>query len=143
MKKFLLISILFLSACSTTVFRPYDGDKEIIGEGGFYKYYVSSEDMWIDRDYPNTGVSYYISGLPKNEKCKLLGHISGDNANNIISKTIVKLGGNTATQSAVSFPLKFEKSEGVMSVGSSGYTDVVNTGNLTSIIQGYNVFNCK
>lgn len=145
MKKTIILATCALAACNNTTFIPYTGDKTILGEGGFHTAYISSKYVGLDEDYPNAGVAYYKSGLPRGQKCELIGYISDQNLINA-TKFILKLGhGNTATQSTVSFPLKFENNGGFLDAnGSAGSFIVRNSmGTSGTTYHGYNLFHCE
>lgn len=143
MKKTIILTTLALTACNNTLFIPYTGDKTIVGEGGFHTEYISSKYVGLDKDYPNIGVAYYKSGLPRGQKCELMGYISSPSLVNA-TKFILKLGhGNTATQSTVSFPLKFENNGGFLDAnGGAGSFTVRNSMGGTTY-HSYNLFHCE
>lgn len=145
MKQTIILMTLGLAACNNARFIPYTGDKTIVGEGGFYTAYISSKYVGMDKDYPNAGVAYYKSGLPRGQKCELIGYISDQNLVNA-TKFILKLEhGNTATQSMVSFPLKFENNGGFLDAngGAGSFTVRNSIGAGGTTYHGYNLFHCE
>ena len=147
MKKILFIFCAFLlTACTSPLYRNYVGDKYVIGQGGFAQEYYSSEDLWLSKKYPDTGVGFWLSGLPEGQKCKLIG-FAQDSDKERLAKEILENGGNIATQSSVSFPVSFEKNEGVLDVSTNGGNVTVhrfgNWGASSTTYYGYNVFHCE
>lgn len=133
-----------MTGCTKSVLYLYEGDKNIVGNGGFYKFYIPSYDVGLYDEFPDGGVTYYAQGLPVGAKCKLLGYISSENINNV-TKNILKLGGNVATQSLISIPVKFDGGFGIMDNNVSGNdTSLTNYfGEKVGTLYSYTFFNCK
>lgn len=84
MKKFFILSLFSLSACSSwNAFYPYDGHKTITGNGGFIEAFVPIEEFSSKiknekTKYDYDFVSFYREGLPFEKKCKLLGYFASN-----------------------------------------------------------------
>lgn len=147
MKKSFMISISILSLFGCTgVYYPYEGTKTIRGEGGFIEKGVIIDNIKSDsilhkaQNYKYDNVIFYISGLPLDKKCTLIGYIA-DKDYFSIAKKIIKLNGNTATKSSVSFPVKFDNNSGTL--GAVGSTEDWYNGYGQKVAKGYNIFECK
>lgn len=156
MNKTLIISLLvLLSGCATKEFYPYTGNIEVTGEGGFITDIIVLDDIpnhsqffFGEQQYAQSEVTFFLSGLPENKKCYLLGAIQHSGNKIDMAEFILKLGGNVATKSGVSMPLKLDKDKGVLSNSLEGSTTIytVNSkefGSITTIEHVYNVFDCE
>jgi hypothetical protein len=145
MKKLMLILPVMLAACQKPIFFLYEGNKTIVGEGGFVEHYIpasSINNSIINKktEYKYDGVWFYKSGLPTGETCILIGYVA-DSLTRDVARNALKLGANTATKSTVSFPVKFTNNTGFMDgVGSAD--DWYNGYGQKSAV-GYNIFECK
>ena len=148
MKKLVfIIGLSLLAACkSSNLYYPYVGEKYIIGQGGFIQYYYSAKDMDLERELPDAVVGFWSSGLPYGQRCQLLGYAQNSNRY-YLAQTIAKIGGNTATQSDVSFPVAFEHNAGMLNAyenaGNVTVHTFTNTSASSTTFYGYNVFYCE
>jgi len=148
MKKYIsIISIAFLVGCGQTIIHPFEGNKTITGAGGFQKRVISGDSLFtplFSRPLGG-GVLFYSSGLPVGANCTLLG-FAEDTELSRLTRNIIKMGGNVATQSAVSFSIAFnENRNSVLHVSNSaGNTRVHHLGlGVTELHRGYNIFRCE
>lgn len=140
----LFLVTLTLCACTKPVFYPYEGTKTISGNGGFQEGNVKATKLsnsFFDKKhgYKYDGVTFYHSGLPTGTKCRLIGYFAGSNSQEIAKNTL-KLNGNIATKSSVSFPVKFDKDAGFLD-GTGNASDWYNSYG-DKIAKGYNIFEC-
>lgn len=141
-----IVSLVLLAGCGRPFYVPYVGDKYIVGQGGFPQVWYESKNLWAINKYPDAGVGFWRSGLPENQRCKLIGFAQDSNMERL-AKVIIQNGGNIATKSDVSFPISFENNAGTLSVYSGGGNVTVHTFTNTSASSttyyGYNVFYCE
>ena len=141
MKKYAVLFVFLLASCAKTSMLPYTGNETVVGNGGFLQTIVTAEELWLQDDFPNQAVSFYRSGLPTGETCTLLAYISSQ-SQRMMAADILKIGGNVATQSTVTFPLKFKNDAGVLdSTGNAGAFQIGNGVKWTTY-HGYNIFFC-
>jgi len=140
------IMSLVLFGCVTPVYYPYEGNKTVVGEGGFVESVIPSDfvknNFFFSKrpDYKYDHFAFYMSGLPSDKKCTLIGYVA-DKDYLSIAKFALELDGNAATKSSVSFPVKFSNSSGVL--GAVGSTDDWYNGYGEKVAKGYNIFECK
>lgn len=140
-----LTALVALAACTNVVYRPYDGQKVIVGNGGFFQEFYSAKDLGVEKEYPNGAVELYASGLPVGAKCTLIGY-SHNNDRKYLARTVLDVGGNVATQSSIISSVPFENGEGQLdtSHGAGNMTvhTFYNTGASSITYYGYHIFNC-
>ena len=155
MKKILYVLPLALCACQTIDYQTYFGeDMNIKGTGGYQMDYIEIKKVrqslpeYISgkrNKYKYDSVVFFRSGLPQDEKCRLIGRVAGDDLEDIAEKTL-EMGANTATMSLVSFDSKFDDNKGsLISYGDAGIRNVITM--TTSYIKttttySFNVFEC-
>lgn len=143
MKIFGVIGSILLTGCAQTTVFPYEGSQQINGEGGFLDYrHIIDEETQVENGYKYNQVSIYISGLPIDKKCELIGLIAGPNTEEIIKATL-ELEGNTLTKSGVSFPIRFENSSGILENSVKPISEIIYTDTFSQLIYRYNAFECK
>ncbi len=138
--------ILILTGCVRTIYNPYDGQKIVVGEGGFVEYIVYADQLNKPLfseapKYKYDMVTFYNSGLPANKKCMLVGYYAGKVDYFSLAQAVLTMEANVATKSRVSLPLRFEDKTSVVNISSdaddwyNGYGD--------KVMKGYNIFECQ
>ena len=142
-KFFTIFICILLAGCTETNIFPYEGSQKINGEGGFLDYrYIIDEETQVENGYKYNQVSIYLSGLPLDKSCELIGLITSSSMEEIVNTTL-ELEGNTLTQSGVSFPLSFENKSGILENSVKPISEIIHTGNFHLPIHRYNAFECK
>ncbi|MBQ1997736.1 MAG: hypothetical protein II238_04785 [Alphaproteobacteria bacterium] len=138
-----ILANILLTGCIEPTLYPYEGTQTIKGEGGFvyFRELIDSETL-ADKEYKYDMVSVYISGLPVDKDCELIGLVVSDNMQELIDLTL-ELEGNVLTKSGVSFPITFDKNGGILENSLKPTTEIIKSGDFSLPIYRYNAFECK
>lgn len=157
-KYFFMILPFLIVGCSQTqmVYYPYTGNETVEGKGGFLEMVIYSDEIpqglfEKKQDYKYDKVVFFKQGLPDESRCNLVGYMSyGKTWSSTyeylreMTKKLLEIDVNVATQSSISLPITFNDNRGALGVGASGNTSNIYNGYGDTIgsSSGYILFEC-